>query len=414
MASYEDEFEQEELSREDARRRLVRQTRQSGVNSDPAFLEREKLKRRDRTRDAFVLFTLILVFFLFALFYFRSYGYAAYSLDTESTFGALSGTQVRELQHGNVIIGGDTITYMEKGTVIWTTSVDVKKPVIAVKGDFFSVYDTGGYQVYVCDTTGILCTLKLSRVIYGMDISESGVVAVVTESDDSAYISWFDRYGSRLPVEVKAVLGATGIPVHIAISPDSQKLMALYYSTQNGIGESRMVLYDFEKGRDEESYIIENDPSFYDSGTYLIDGKFLDNEHFVAVGTNLARFYSYDQKQAEVTETTMEYELPVRSVLFNNNRMILVETESDDNFCRVLDGNGEELTRFRIPAEYKLAAVNDESAAFLNASHLSVYNISGRKRYEGTLVDSPVSFAFSGKRSLLFNTGSLIEEITLK
>ena len=415
MADYEEEFEQEDTSRAAVRRRLMERTRETGVNmGDPAFLEREKLKRRDRRRDILVGFALITVFILFGLFYFRNYSYTTYSMDAESAMGALPQTVVRELQHGNVIIGGDTITCMERGKVIWTTSVELKKPVIAVNGDFFAVCDTGGYHVYVCDTTGILCTLKVSRVIYGMDISESGVVAVVTESDDAAYISWFDRYGSRIPVEVKAVLSATGIPVHISISPDSQKLMVLYYSTANGIGESRMVLYDFEKGREDDSYIIENDQSFYESGTYLVDGKFLDNEHFCAVGTNLAKFYSYDQKKGEVTDQTFEYDAAVRSVLFTPSAMCLVQRGEYGSVCRVLDETGSEKVQFAVPEEYQLAAVNRESLAFLNASDLTVFNLSGRKRYEGALVDQPVSFAFSGKRSLLFNTGSLIEEITLK
>ena len=414
MADYENGTEQEQMNRQEARRRLVRQTRESGVNSDPAFLEREKLQRRDRMRDALTAFAVILVIALFGLFYFRNYEYTTYSLDTESTLGALSGTVVRELTHGNVVIGGDTITYMEKGKVIWTTQAEVKKPVIAVNGDFFSVYDTGGYQVYVCDTTGILCTLKLSRIVYGMDISETGVVAVVTESDDSAYISWFDRYGSRIPVEVKAVLSITGIPVHVSISPDSQKLMVLYYSTENGIGESRMVLYDFERGREEDSYIIRSDHSFYDTGTYLVDGKFLDNQHFAAVGTNLTKFYSYDPKKGEVTDKTLEYTDPVRSVLFNRDSLLFVETEEEGTVCRSYNALGEENGHFAVTDEYKLAAVNDKSLAFLNGQDLTVYNLSGRKRYEGTLVDAPVSFAFSGARSLLFNTGNLIEEITLK
>ena len=415
MADYEEEFEQEESGRAAARRRIAERSRLSGVNmGDPAFLEREKLRRRDRRRDALVVLTLAAVFLLFGLFYFRNYSYTTYSLDAESAMGALPQTVIRELSHGNVLIGADTITYMERGKVIWTTSVELKKPVIAVNGDFFAVCDTGGYQIHVCDTTGILCTLKLSRVIYGMDISSSGVVAVVTESDDAAYISWFDRYGSRIPVEIKAVLSATGIPVHIAISPDSQKLMVLYYSTANGIGESHMVLYDFEKGREEDSYIIKDDRSFYESDTYLVDGKFLDESHFCAVGTNRTKFYVYDQKKAEVTEKTIEYDEPVRSVMFTPDAMCLVQHGEDGNYVRVLDGEGDERVRFSVPEEYKLTIVNRESLAFLNGPDLTLYNLSGRKRYEGTLTDSPVSFAFSGKRSLLFNTGSMIEEITLK
>ncbi len=415
MADYEEEFPEEDRSRAAARRRIAERTREAGVNmGDPAFLEREKLRRRDRRLDALIGFTLVLVFLLFALFYFRNYSYTTYSLDAESSMGALPQTVVRELQHGNVIIGGDTITYMERGKVIWTTSVELKQPMISVSGDFFSVCDTGGYQIYVCDTTGILCTLKVSRVIYGMDISESGVVAVVTESDDAAYISWFDRYGSRIPVEVKAVLSATGIPVHISISPDSQKLMVLYYSTANGIGESHMVLYDFEKGREDDSYIIKDDRSFYDTATYLVDGKFLDNSHFCAVGTNLVKFYSYDQKKAEVTEKTIEYDAPVRSVLFTPDSMCLVQRGEEGSYVRVLNAKGDEKVRFAVPEEYRLAIANRESLAFLNGPDLTLFNLSGRKRYEGTLADTPVSFAFSGKRSLLFNTGSMIEEITLK
>lgn len=414
MADYED-FEQEEISREEQRRRMVLRTMESGVlRQDPAFLEREKLRRRDRLRDFLIGLSLSAVFLLFMLFYYRNYSYTTYSLNSETTLGALSEAKIRKLDSGNVIIGGDTITYMEKGVTVWSTAVDLKKPVVAVNGDFFSVYDTGGYQVYVCDKTGILCTLKVSRMIHGMDISADGVVAVFTESDDAEYISYFDRYGSRIPVDIKSVLSGTGQPMRIAISPDSQKLAVLYYTTANGIGESRMVLYDFEKGREEDSFIVHSDSSFYGSGTLLVDGRFLDNGHFAAVGTNLAKFYSYDQKKGETTEKTLEYACPVRSVWFAGDTFLLIDEREDGNLCTVYDMTGEYSTSFEVPREYGSFAVNDEQIAFMNGRDLTVYNLSGRKRYEGTLIDTPLSFAYSGKRSLLLNTGSLIEEITLK
>ena len=365
-------------------------------------------------RDALLFIAIISVLALFALFYYRNYSYTTYSLDTETTLGALSGTRIYQIDSGNVIIGGDTITYMENGITVWSTPVDLKKPVVAVNGDFFSVYDTGGYQVYVCDTTGILSTLKVSRVIHGMDIAENGVVAVFTASDDSAYISYFDRYGSRIPVEVKSVLSATGYPMHLAISPDAQKLLVLYYSTANGIGESRLVLYDFEKGREDESYIVYSDDSFYDSGTLLLQGKFLDNEHIVAVGDKQTKFLYYDRKKKEVSDVTLDYGSQPKSVFFTADAFGILSMQEEGMVCTLYEPDGSLRYRFNAPAEYQLFTTDRESIAFLNASDLTVYNLSGRKRYEGTIVDQPVSFAFSGKRSLLFNTGSLIEEITLK
>lgn len=400
--------------REALRRRLIEQTEESEQHYNaPDRVNGELLKRRGRLSDIFMLLTLVTVFSLALLFNLHNYGYTTYAYDRMTT---VSGSQTARLYpfcEGNLILENDALTYLVDGKTQFTTSVSVKNPVLAFRGGYFSFYDRGGYQIHICDATGILSSVRVSRKILGMDISENGVAAVFTESNDAAYISYFDRYGNRLPIEVKTVLDASGYPVKISISPDGQKLIALYFTTANGIGESRLNFYDFENGKEESGYAVASFDDYYGTNTFLVDAKFIDNNHAVVVGDNLLSFLSYSEKHT-VSETRLPLSDDVRSVCFTDRRLLTVEAEGRESRCTVYGADGEILSFFNGPADYDTLIANDHYLVFGDREKLLYYNMSGKKRYEGSLVEAPLSMAFSEERCILVNTGSMINKITFK
>ena len=407
--------ERENLSREELRARIKEETRKKDEDvKSPQYLNRERERKSFSRRDRLSRLALFLAFFAFAMFYAHNYTRTTYALDAEIRLGALSEAEVHSFSAGAVVVGGDTITFIEEGTVVWTSSVSLSDPVVSIRGDYFAVFDEGGYQVYICGREGIISNVRLSRKIRGMDISASGVTAVFTESGEAAYVSYFDRFGSRLDVEVKTVLGSSGYPLHIALSPDGQKLLMLLYSTASGIGESRLLLYDFENGREDAGYIVLNDSDFYNTDTLLLSGRFIDDTHFVLIGDNEAVFMEYVPKKGAEELSVIPLSENISSVFFAGTKFGAVETFGSGFLCRIYTDTGEEYAEFEAPSSYEHIRATEDFILFTDKADIFLYNISGRKRYEGSLVSEPVDLDFIGKGRLLINTGSLIEEINIK
>lgn len=407
--------EEREYSREELRRRLKRETRRvDKATKDAAYIRMERDLRRDKWRGLLIGVTFLLVFLAAGIFYMKNYTYSTYSVDHETRMGSLNRARLLNFGEGTLVIGSDTVTYMEGDAVLSSETISFQNPMTAIEGSYYAVCDTGGYQVYIGDKAGVISTVKVSRRVRGLDISASGVIAVFTESNDAAYISYFDRFGSRLPVEVKTVLDASGYPMHIAISPDGQKLLVAYYSTANGIGESRLVLYDFEHGRADSNYIAATWEEFYDTNTLLVDGDFFDDNNFMAIGDNEAVFLSYDYLSGASEPVILPFADPVRSVMMNSGYFFMVSETSGGNVMTVCTKSGEVYSSFPIPDSYDRIRTNGKNVLIMNDADLWFYNFSGRRRYYGTLVSVPVDVCFAGGKSLLVNNGTVIERITLK
>ncbi len=343
------------------------------------------------------------------LLYFHYYQFTTYSVDAEITLSGLSLSETETFKNGNVIIGRDSVSYFADDKVLWSIPVTASNPAFVTRGDYFALFDRGGYQIHIFDENGALGTAKVSREICGADISESGVVAVFTESGESSYISYFDRYGSRISIEIKTALQKSGYPLDIAISPDGQKLAVVYYSTDNGVGESRLVCYDFEFGRSNTSYITASYSDYYEAGTMLVSVHFFSNEAAVAVGTDSLSFLSF-QGEGACSRNVIPMKEEVRSIFFYRNSMGIVA----DGSVRLLDFLGNVKSTFSIDGDYDMILADDRRIVFRDGARLFIYNSTGKLRYDGELPNSPVSLSLSGRNSILVNDGTAVERLTFK
>ena len=403
------------VSNDELRERIIRRTREEqAYHENPVYLRRERERKQDRARDILVLAALILTLIAGVVLYVKNYRFTTYSVDEEISFGDLKQTRLYAFGNGVVSLGTDSLNYIEKGTIVWSQVISLDDPVFASKGDFFALCDKNGYTFYVCDATGVLSSARVSRKIRGLDIASTGVTAVFTEGDEAAYISYFDRFGNKLSVEVKTVFTASGYPVKIALSPDGNRLLVLFYSLQNGIGESRLVLYDFENGKSSESYVEYKGEDFYESGNLLMDASFFDDTRFAAVGDQEVRFMTCTHvRKAEVTEKSLPLTDEVRSVLFSGRHVLVTRKTDEGMTASVYDTGGNETASFAVPENYSDICFSDETVVFLEDREVTYYNLSGKLRYEGELVSESLSAVLSGK-SLVINTGEKLQKLTFK
>ena len=393
---------------------LREQTRKAEAeHNSSAAKKRERERKRDRVRSIFVAVAMILVFLPAVILHLRSYRFTTYSVDGELSLGAVGTSKIYAFADGNVVLGNDTVLYVEDMNIVWSSLVSLEHPIYAAEGDYFAIADRGGYQFHICDRTGLLSTIRVSRKIRCMDISAAGVVAVSTESSDSSYVSYFDRFGTKISVEVKTVLDASGYPVSLSVSPDGQKLLMVYYCVQNGIGESRIAVYDFKNGRQDKSYIIASYEDFYNTDTYLAECRFLDDRHAVVVGDNELVFLSDFQKNS-VQRTTVPLTEKIRSVFFTARHLVLIDDAEEGTYCRFFDATGDVESRFLCPSRYDAVIADEEFVLFRYRAEITLYNVSGVERYNGVLTFEPQAVSFAKGHALLLNTGSKFQKITLK
>ena len=403
----------EQYSKEEQKRILRERTVSTeDLKSNLSFVRQERERKKKRNLAVGLAALGVLLIAVCVYLWLRFYRYSTYDVTGELKIGGLSNAALYPFSDGCIVIGPDSLTYVKDDKVVWTGSVKLNDALFTSREGYFAVCDRGGYQAYVCDSTGIISTVKVSRHIRKMDISASGVVCVFTEADDAAYISFFDRFGTKTQAEVKSVLSSAGYPLDIAVSPDGKKLIALYYSTENGIGESRLTFYDFERGKSNDNYILENFSDYYDSDTVLVDAFFISNTESVVIGDRSMTFLSEEKK--ELKRTVVETGDRVVSMFRAGNRLGVVSETVDGNECILYDRYGKGSSAFAVPEAFDRILSDDRQIFFLNGGRVTILNVTGEERYEGELSDIPVAACMVGRRSLILNTGAELLHITYK
>ena len=407
--------ERHNIEYEEQRAFLRRQAREAERRAhDPRVIRQEKLERAGRLRDILAVFTLFFVLAAVIVFYAENYSYTTYSLDFELGEETLTGAKLFSFKDGCIAVTRDSVSFLSGNTVRYTNTCAYQTPVVKAEGDYFVVFDRGGYQLRIYDEGGVTGTVRLTRKVYAADISATGVIAVFTESSDAAYISYFDRFGNRISVELRTIPEESGYPLDIDISPNGQRLAVSYYAAEGGTGSSRLMVYDFEHGKADEQYAIyRTSDEDTDDIVFLNDVCFVSDTQLYAVGEDTLFFLTLDAS-GNVTVKKHTPADPIVSVFTAGTRLGTVMESGVTRHCRIYRENGEVYSDFQVPASFRHLAANARYLAFTDGTEVSFYNLSGRKRYEGALTDEVDSVVLTGRRSLLVSTGAFLQKITLK
>ena len=409
--------ERQEINTYEEQRAFLRRQAREGerLKHDPNVIRQEKLERAGRFRDAIAVLALFLVLAAAIVFYAEDYSYTTYSMDFELSEETLTGAKLVGFKDGCIAVTRDSVSYLSGNTVRYTNTCAYQTPVVKAEGDYFTVFDLGGYQLRIYDESGLTGTVRLTRKVYAADISASGVLAVFSESSEAAYISYFDRFGNRISVELRTIPEESGYPVDIDISPDGQKLAVSFFAAEGGSGVSRLLVYDFDHGKADEQYVIyRSEPSEdEEDSVFLSDVFFASDTLLYAVGEDTLFFLNFDAS-GNVQERKHMPSDEIVSVFLAGTRLGTVMESGVTRHTRIYRENGEVYSDFEVPSSYTHLAANSRYLAFTDGTEVSFYNLSGRKRYEGALTDEVDSVVLSGKRSLLISSGAFLQKITLK
>jgi len=411
-----DEIPYDLLDRDARRRRLAEESRlQDYRHRSSVYQEIEKADRAYKRRTRLGILAVLLSLLAGAMLYAHNYRMTTYSVDSESTLKGLKDTALTAFQDGVILCGRDSVSYLKNGEILWSEELPFVDGTLVTCGDYFCVYKPGGNDLLTLDTTGLLCRITLGRVIRSADLSGSGVAAVVTESGDATYITYYDRFGSRISVEVKTLISQSGFPMDISVSPNGQCLAAAYYTLNGGLGESRLILYDFEKGHEANSYVVGTLETFKDTDSLLLEVSFLNDSTLALVSDNRLTLVRVPDKNQGEWETILSEPLSedTLAVFRAGSEMALAESYGKNTVLKLFstDGSVETVTG---EIGYEQILVGERQVLFREGERIVFMNRNGTLRYDGELTETPVDMAFTDTRSLLLSTGTQLRKITLK
>lgn len=176
------------------------------------------------------------------------------------------------------------------------------KPILRTSRDYSMVFNLGGTGIRILSHSDELYNISLKDKIFCADVSESGVFAAVTQSDD--YLAKLTVY-SKENKEKYAYSFADYYINNVSLNSNGTRAIVSGVSAQKGSLVSAVYILDFS----QEAYIAKYE--LKDNTIY--DVKFFDSGNAAAIGKNESYFFDIENNEKKVisydSKTITNYEL---------------------------------------------------------------------------------------------------------
>ena len=115
--------------------------------------------------------------------------------------------------NGDVLkVASDTASYIDdSNNSFWTVAYNMTQPKAVFAGSSAAIYDLGGNTLVICDTGGLVATVKPSMPVVKAAVSERSGAAVILDDGTDAWIEYYDSSGDRIS-SIKTTMDDTGYP----------------------------------------------------------------------------------------------------------------------------------------------------------------------------------------------------------
>lgn len=199
--------------------------------------------------------------------------------------GVMEPTQVLPMTGGFVELGGDScVVYSRTGTRLNSIQSGYGRPVLAAGKTRFVLYNRSGNELRVESRTQNLYSKTLENSIYLCAMSDTGTLAVATDSADST--ARLTVYTPTMSEQLHwDMTGTQGTPVRMAFAADSRRLAVAAVTSSAGQLQANLFVLGLAQG----------DPVQLSSGDSVPQWLgWLNNETVLAVYENCAVVYGAD------------------------------------------------------------------------------------------------------------------------
>ncbi len=237
------------------------------------------------------------------------------------------------------------ITPTSSKSILWKQDYSILIPCLVQQKDLLVVFDKLGYSAYVFNDKGKVYEAKTTMPIYSVTINDQGYIAVLQKQDRKSEITVFDHDGQKLLSHV-SYQENEGIPIELAISPDSRTLAASFIDMTQNIILSKIVFFEIDN-KDLKDNLYATYEYSNSIVTYL---KYLNKDDIIGIGDNkLIHINLFNNEQRE-----FEIEDQIKNVYLGFDACILIlsnkkaNTLTEENTYLMYYNNRFKLTKERI------------------------------------------------------------------
>ncbi len=412
---------------------LPRQDRPYEEEDDAEARPRPTLRRRILTVLAVVLVVAVIGFGFYR--YQSEYGFTDYDVLWEKSMrfdDSAEGAQqdasraVSESSFVNYAYFGENMlkytkdgaTYIDAdGKNIWTQSYEMKTPIVSINGECAAIADQQGNQIYICNTAGCTGVAKTQLPITKVAVSARGVAAAVVEDSTASYIFYYKKDGEALGINIKMLLSGDGYPLDIALSPDGQQIAMSVSCLEGGILKNKVVFYDFsEIGKNVENRFVGAFEDQFD-GAMPARVRYLNADTVAVFADTGISFISVRNVIPDTNVISVPVEDTIEGICYSDKYagVIVDNTSGNPNRIDIYTTDGKQAASFDFDYPYKGAEIDGERVILYNDDSCQVYNMRGRKKFEGRFGFAVSCVRGGGHLNSLIVTGSeKMQEIQLK
>lgn len=320
---------------------------------------------------------------------------------------------------GYIPHNGNFIKYSTDGITVmgqdlktqWSASYSMKNPGVSICEDYIAVADIGGKEILVFDKKGNAKKVKNAREICQVEVSNSGMVAIMCKENLAYYITVANS--SKKYIDIKTRIKEDGYPLDMAFSPDSQKLVTSYMNIEKDAINNYVTFYNFgEVGKNYESKIVKADSY----GKVMVPKvEFLDNDTISVFSQE--KFIVYEMKEIpEEIFKTKKYTQIIKSVICMDEYVGIIVDKNGTNKKTIHLWNREgrkKLTK-DIDYDYDNVVILKDDIVLSTTRDAMIIRISGKVKFRGEFKEEvEYIMPYNNKEKFYLITQQNIEKIKL-
>ena len=346
--------------------------------------------------------------------------YRAYAVLNQQDVSQGSLVGYEPFKRGFLKYSKDGVSYIgEKNETYWSSSFEMKDPVIDVNGAYAVIADRTGNTLQIFDEKhGKIGECRTERSLDSASISAGGIVATLEEDSVASYIQFYNPDGTVLDITVKALLEGDGFFTALDLSDDGSQVIVGVAYLEGGVLHGKVAAYDFSEKESSGKGPMRGGVEPFAGKNLISEVRYLQNGTAFAASTRGLFFFRVGEQKVE-GYSSVEAEEVIRSLCFDRSYVgiVLNDTVSKNGPYRIelYNSSGERVMHANFGEHYSASFVDKGTVFLLGSDTLTIFLKNGTKQFSGNVDFSLVrAVRRPGENRYLWLGASHIKEVKLK
>ena len=346
--------------------------------------------------------------------------YRAYAVLNQQDVSQGSLVGYEPFKRGFLKYSKDGVSYIgEKNETYWSSSFEMKDPVIDVNGAYAVIADRTGNTLQIFDEKhGKIGECRTERSLDSASVSAGGIVATLEEDSVASYIQFYNPDGTVLDITVKALLEGDGFFTALDLSDDGSQVLVGVAYLEGGVLHGKVAAYDFSEKEISGKGPMRGGVEPFAGKNLISEVRYLQNGTAFAASTRGLFFFRVGEQKVE-GYSSVEAEEEIRSLCFDRSYVgiVLNDTVSKNGPYRIelYNSSGERVMHANFGEHYSTSFVDKGTVFLLGSDTLTIFLKNGTKQFSGNVDFSLVrAVRRPGENRYLWLGASHIKEVKLK